>query len=258
MRVMKTRRCLIICCCSLFLPCRGVHSTFSCLGPSLCLLPMSKARTTAPASAEDLLLNTLSVRLVMSCLIIMFKWLRDTSHRWLSHPKGKKESGAFSFKNQGFVFLLNANTGLCHSPGSEAPWWVTSSDVHCPKNSSILLEHTEPKRNAPFLQKQAPSSPLQYIHSLIHPEPQVSKQIQPLPLAVSISSTPLYIFLCYSQDRMLFPSSSGAAFPWLPSPPLPSHAAPIPIPCKEPRRRRAPAKQFHNFFLSLRIRNFCC
>lgn len=70
--------------------------------------------------------------------------------------------------------------------------------------------------------------------------PRISEQIQPPPLAVSICSTPLNIFLCYGQDPMLFLSSFGAVSPWLPSPLLPSPAAPsLLLPSPSPARSPA-------------------
>lgn len=127
--------------------------------------------------------------------------------------------------------------------------WVAALSLSPPQEQQHPSQTLRAKRNSPFLQEQSPLSPLQYIHSLIHPEPvkpRISEQIQPPPLAVSVSSTPLHVFLCHRQDCCFpalwscLPVVTFSSFA-LPSSSHP--AASISIPCKESHRRQTPAKQ---------------
>lgn len=134
--------------------------------------------------------------------------------------------------------------------------WGAALSLSLPQGQQHPSETLRAKRNPPFLEHQSPLSPLQCIHSLMHPEPHISEQIQPLSLTVSVSSTPLYIFLCHSQD-CFFPALWSCLL-WLPSPPLPSPAAPTlsfpsPSPAKGPPGDK---HQPNRFFLSLKSRNF--
>lgn len=94
--------------------------------------------------------------------------------------------------------------------------------------TAASFSNPQGQEKSPFLQQQSPLSPLQYIHSLIHPEPQPSHTFlsKPnLPLWQPVFPALPYT-LSSATDRMAVSQLFGDVSLWLPSPPLPSPAAP--------------------------------
>lgn len=138
--------------------------------------------------------------------------------------------------------------------------WVAALSLSLPQEQQHPSQTLRAKRNSPFLQEQSPLSPLQYIPSLIHPEPQSSHAFLSkynLLRWQSVFPALPYTFSS-ATDRIVVSQLFGAVFLWLPSLPLPSPAAPTPL-LPSPSPAKSPTGDKHQpnrFSLSLRSRNF--